>query len=87
MTKTSTITNELTEGIQKKEAEMNAISKRINQKEYCTYEIAKANPILKSKFPKPFTEAGMLNLSAHTKISFMERLYIVAPTSYLAFVK
>ncbi len=87
LTKTSTVTNELTEGIQKKEAEMNAISKRINQKEYCTYNIAMANPELKSKFQRPFTEAGMLNMACHTQIGFRERLYIVAPTSYLAFVK
>ncbi len=87
MTKTSTVTNELTEGILKKEAEMNAISKRINQKEYCTYEVAKMNPSLASKFPRPFTEAGMLNLACHTQIYFMERLYIVAPSSYLAFVR
>lgn len=87
MTKTSTVTNELTEGIQKKEAEMNAISKRINQKEYCTYDIANINPGLKSKFPKPFTKAGMLNMACHLKLSFRERIYVVAPASYLAFVK
>lgn len=87
LTKTSTVTSDLTEGIERKEAEMNAISKRINKKEYCTYEIAAANPTLKSKFSKPFTEAGMLNLACHTQVPFRERIYVVAPTSYLAFVK
>lgn len=87
MTKTSTITQDLTEGIQKKEAEMNAISKRINHREYCTYQIAAINPATRNKFPLPFTEAGVLNMAAHTHISFLERIYIVAPTSYLAFVR
>ena len=87
LTKTSTISRDLTEGIEKKEAEMNAISKRLNQKEYCTFYISHINPSLKNKFDREFTQAGVLNMSAHTRISFKEREYIVAQSSYLAFVK
>lgn len=87
LTKTSNVNDDLTRGIEKKEAEMNAISKKINQKEYCTYDVAHVSDDIKNKFSGSFTQAGMLNIACHTHISFNNRNYIVAPSSYLSFVK
>lgn len=83
----SNITDELTQGIEQKEREMNAISKRINQKEYCTFDVAHINHETKKQFLNEFTKVGMLNMGCHTKVFFQDKEYIVAQTTYLSFSK
>lgn len=76
LTKTDASEN-LKNEIEKREKRMNQISKEINKKEIKLYEVAYSN--------LPFNEVGVLNIAAHTKVSFMNTEYLVAQIKYTFF--
>lgn len=85
LTKTQ-VSSELTEEINRKEKEMNNISKRVNKKEILLYNILYVSDYIKSLFTKPLSKAGMLNIACNTKISFRGLECIVSETKYLFLV-
>ena len=72
------------EGIEKKEAELNKLSGKINSKRYETYKIEFINPETKNKF---HADSGdflfCLNIACRTKVEINNKEYIVAQTKYI----
>jgi len=75
----SHVSQEVNQLIEKKEKEMNNVSKQINKKEIVIHTIEYAPEHIK------YTKAGILNIACHTHIDFMNKEYIVAPVKYLYF--
>lgn len=63
--------------IEKREKTMNKISKEVNKKQIEVYKVAYSK--------EPINEVGILNIACNTKILFLNKEYIIAPTKYAFF--
>ena len=84
LTKT-VITDDLKVGIEKKEKEMNQLSKLTNKKEYKKFPVAFVNNYTKSLFNIEPKEVGILNMAANYHLVINEVDYIIAEIKYIAF--
>ncbi len=86
LTKTK-VSADLTNEIERKQSEMNRLSKEVNRKQVSIYHVAYVSRYTSSKFSKQFTHVGLLNLSCNTHVLFNGKDYIVASTKYLRCAK
>lgn len=79
------MTTDVKRGIEKKEAEIAALSQKINSKRYEPYIIEHINPDTSKQFA--YSQRGdalyMLNIACKTKIEIEGKEYIVAQTKYI----
>lgn len=78
----------ITQGIQEREAELEALSLDINARKYECHTIAAFNPILKEGLSQYADlriggKIYILNIAAQTQIEFNDKKYIVAQTEYI----
>lgn len=81
------VTPELKTEIEKREKQMNKMSKLVNKKQYLLYQVAFAGNFIKQKFSKAFTHVGIVNIACNTKILFGNKEYIVSDIKYVCCVK
>lgn len=83
----STLSTELNREIERKEAEMNAISKDVNSRFYDKYIIKRASHEVAKWFGRDSINHSIgyiLNIACNTKISFDDKEYIVAKAKYMS---
>jgi hypothetical protein len=87
MSKSGTHKHHIMEGLQKKQAELDGLSAKINQRSFEPHVIAYANKELSEWFNREVKEGDIvfaLNMAAKTKLFFMDTEYIVCRASYIA---